>query len=176
MVEARIDPRLRSRIGASDILQEVSLEAIQRIDRYWVERPMPFFLWLRYLAAQRLAQVHRFQLGTEKRDARREVAIDWSDVRSSAEAIAPSMTDGGLRPSQILSRRETESLVSDALAGMDTEDREVLSLRHHEQLSNQEVACELGITLAAASKRYLRALDRLRARLESEPSSPEAGS
>jgi RNA polymerase sigma-70 factor (ECF subfamily) len=172
MVGARLDPRLRARVGASDILQEVNLEAIRRLDRYWQEPTLSFFLWLRFLTAQKLAQVCRFEIGAERRDVRREVPLDWDRIRSASDVLAPGLTDGALRPSQILSRKEREASVAQALAALEVEDREVLSLRHHEQLSNQEVAVELGLTPTAASKRYVRALDRLRARLESGPQAP----
>jgi len=164
MVRARLDHRMRARLDASDVVQEVCLEALQRLPGYLEEPdPMPFFLWLRFLAGQRLGMLHRAHFGAQARDARREVPLGraaWPGVSSAVlpEGLAASVTS----PSQAASRKEMRSRLRATLDAMDPLDREILGLRHFEQLSNAEAARELDLTAAAASKRYIRAFKRLR--------------
>lgn len=163
MVRARMDRRLRARFDASDVVQEVCLEALERLPRYLREpEPMPFFLWMRFLAGQRLAMLHRRHLGAKARDAAREVPLGrtpWPGASSAAlaEGLSASITS----PSQAAARAEMRSRLREALDAMDALDREILSLRHFETLSNAEAARELGLSAAAASKRYIRAFRRL---------------
>ena len=164
MVGMRMDRRLRPRLDASDVVQDVCLEALKRLPHYLREPdPMPFFLWMRFLAGQRLAMLHRFHLGAKARDAARDVPLDrapWTGASSAvlAEGLAASVTS----PSQAAVRREMRAHLRAALDAMDPLDREVLSLRHLEQLSNAETARELGLEVGAASKRYIRAFRRLK--------------
>jgi len=164
MVLFRMDRRLRPRLGASDIVQEVCLEALQRLPQYLRETaPMPFFLWMRFLAFQRLAMLHRRHLGAKARAAGREVRLNRTPRTGTssavlAEGLAASITS----PSMAVARNEMRALLRAALDAMDPIDREVLSLRHFEHLSNAETARELGLGAAAASKRYIRAFRRLR--------------
>ncbi len=171
MVELRLDRRLRGRVDASDVLQEASLEAFNRLSQYAREPdPMPFVLWLRFLALQRLQIIHRQHLGTRARDAARDVAIgdaDWPGA-SSAE-LAERLLGRDTRPSQIAIRAERAMRLQEALDRMDPTDREVLTLRNFEQLSNVECARVLGLTEAAATKRYIRALKRLKEILAALP-------
>ncbi len=163
MVRLRMDPRLRRRLDASDVMQEVSLEAAGRLADYWKDPPAPFFLWLRFLTAQRLAGLRRFHLGAKARDARREVAFPGSGAPgSTTEGMALEISAGLTSPGTAAERCERESLVRTTLEKMDPLDREVLSLRHFESLTNAEAAAELGISSEAASRRYYRALRRLR--------------
>lgn len=162
MVEARIDPRLRQRIDASDVLQEVSLEVVQRLPRYAEERPMPVFLWLRYLTAQRLGKLRRSHLETHQRDLRRENEAISDLAASSSDCLAAHLVSVQTSPSEVAARNELRSLLERALEQLASEDREVISLRHLEQLSNVEVSRELGLDTSAASKRYLRAMQRFR--------------
>ncbi len=162
MVEIRLDRRLRARVDASDVLQDVSLEATRRLPRYLEERPMPLFLWLRFLTGQRLAKLHRDHLRTGRRDPRREAShVPWF-APSSVDCLAASLAAGGESPSQAAAHEEQRRLVERGLEQLDPQDREIISLRHYEQLSNVEVARELGLETSAASKRYLRAIRRLR--------------
>ena len=168
MVRLRLDRRLQARLDASDVVQEVFLEAARRLEEYLRERPMPLFLWLRFLADQRIAALHRFHLGAQARDARREEVLRRRALlESTSAALADQIAASGPSPSQGAARGEMEERVRRALAALDPDDREVLALRHFEQLSNAETAATLGVEPAAASKRYVRALARLREVLES---------
>ena len=168
MVRLRMDRRLQARMDASDVVQEVFLEASRRLEEYLRDRPMPFFLWLRFLTDQRIAAMHRFHLGAQARDARREVVLRRRALlESTSAAVAEQIAASGTSPSQGAARGEIEDRVRRGLAALEEDDREVLALRHFEQLTNAEAAQELGIEPAAASKRYVRALRRLREVLES---------
>ncbi len=168
MVRLRMDRRLQARMDASDVVQEVFLEASRRLEEYLRDRPMPFFLWLRFLTDQRIVALHRFHLGAQARDARREVVLRRRALLdSTSAALAEQIAASGPSPSQGAARGEVEERVRRALAALDPDDREVLALRHFEQLSNAEAAQSLGIEPSAASKRYVRALGRLREVLES---------
>jgi RNA polymerase sigma-70 factor (ECF subfamily) len=164
MVELRMDQRLRNRINASDVIQEAYLEANDRLPEFLRERKMPFRLWLRFLVGQRLLILHRHHLGTRKRDAARE-----GHLESSTANLADVLMAQGKSPSEVAAQDELRSYLCDALDAMDATDREVLVLRHFEQLSNAEVAELLEIEPPAASKRYVRALSRLQEILAQRP-------
>jgi RNA polymerase sigma-70 factor, ECF subfamily len=164
-VAFRLDRRLRGRVDASDVIQEACLEAHERLPEYLARPTMPIHLWLRFLVGQRLLIVHRQHLGTAMRDAGREHI--WPD--STADGLAEHLLAAGPSPSEDAARSEAQSYLRDALHAMDAFDREVLTLRHFEQLTNVEVAQLLGIEASAASKRYLRALSRLQEILSARP-------
>jgi RNA polymerase sigma-70 factor (ECF subfamily) len=131
---------------------------------------MPFYLWLRFLAGQRLLILHRRHLGAQVRDAGREVSLVRGAMpEASSAAIAAHLLGRECRPSEVAIRAEIKLRLQDALNEMEPLDREVLALRHFEQLSNAEVARVLEIHEAAASKRYIRALKKLRTILASRP-------
>jgi RNA polymerase sigma-70 factor (ECF subfamily) len=171
MVALRLDHRLRGRIDPSDVIQEAFLEATGRRAEY--ERqpdPMPPFLWLRFLALQQLQLVHRRQLGTRARDAGREVSIDAGAYpAATSAALAAQLLGRDTRASEAAIRAERKRRLQEALEAMDPIDREVLVLRHFEQLSNGECARVLGLGESAATKRYLRALRRLKDILSALP-------
>jgi RNA polymerase sigma-70 factor (ECF subfamily) len=163
MVKIRLNPLLQGRVDASDIIQEALLEASQRLREYLEGPGMPFFLWLRHLAGQKLIDVHRRHLGTHKRDASLEVSLHrgaWpmASCTSLAEQLLGRLTS----PSQAAIKAELRLRVQEALNSLDPLDREVLALRHFEQLSTAETAAALGIGKSAASSRYVRALKRLK--------------
>jgi RNA polymerase sigma-70 factor, ECF subfamily len=160
MAELRIDPRLQGRVSPSDILQETYLQAAARLEDYLRDPAAPFYFWLRGIAANKLLQAHRDHLQIEKRDARREVSVD-SPAQTTSASLAAMLVAHDTRPTQAAIRNELVHRVHEALDALEPLDREVLSLRHFEQLSNAETAEILAITPAAASKRYLRALERL---------------
>ncbi len=163
MVRLRLDRRLQARVDASDVVQEVFLEAARRVGEFARDRPMPLFLWLRFLTEQRIAGLHRFHLGAQARDARREAVVRRRALfESTSAALAGQIESPGTSPSRGAARGEILGRIRRALAGLDEDDREVLALRHIEQLTNIEAAQALGIEPAAASKRYVRALRRLR--------------
>ena len=170
MVHLRLSRRLSGRVDDSDILQEAYLEAARRLDEYLREPKLPFFLWLRHLTALKLAEVHRRHLGTQLRDADLEVTLHrgmlpLADSVSLAAQLLGTLTT----PSQALIKAETRLLVQEALNSMDPIDREVLALKHFEQLSTAEIAEVLGLSKAGAGSRYLRAIKRLREILSQIP-------
>ena len=170
MVDFRMDRRLRGRVDASDILQEAYLAASQRVHHYTKKPEMSFFVWLRQITTQRLIDVHRRHLDAQKRDARQEVSIHRGELAATTSAsIAAELMGQFVSPSQLAMRAELLDQLEDALESMDPIDREVLALRHFEELTNNEVAQVLDITKSAASNRYVRALGRLKSVLEEIP-------
>ena len=163
MVEFRLDRRLQGRIDASDVLQDAFLEASQRFEEYRRQPPMPVFLWLRFLVAQRLTTLHRRHLGVQARDASLEVSLSSGPLPAACSAaLAAQLLGSFTSPSAAAVRAERAARLQEALNAMDPIDREVLSLRHFEQLSRAETAQVLAITESAAGKRYLRAVQRLK--------------
>ena len=163
MIDLRLDPRLNGRVSASDVLQEAYLDAAKRVQHFLAKPGMPFFVWLRLIAGQRLIDVHRQHLGAQMRAAGQEISInrDGSPGASSV-CLAQHLIGNLTSPSEAAQRVEVAAKLEDALNSLDPIDREVLSLRHFEELSNRETAEILGIETSAASKRYLRALERLK--------------
>jgi RNA polymerase sigma-70 factor (ECF subfamily) len=171
MVALRLDERLRGRVDPSDVIQEAFLEATARQPDYDRDPdPMPPFLWLRFLVLQRLQIAHRRHLGTKARDAGREVSIHGgASPAASSAALAAQLLGHDTRASEAAIRAERQLRLRHALEALDPVDREVLTLRHFEQLSNAECARVLGLTESAATKRYLRALKRIKDILASLP-------
>jgi RNA polymerase sigma-70 factor, ECF subfamily len=157
LIELRLEPRLRPRVDASDVVQEAQLEAARRLEAYLREPAMPFRLWLRQLAYDRLLMLRRHHVGAERRSVAREVALP---DRSSLLLAGPLLA-GGSTPSQRLDRQELAGRVRRAVAQLPAIDREVLLMRTFEELSYEEVAYLLGVNPAAARKRHGRALLRL---------------
>ena len=163
MVHLRLSRRLAGRVDDSDILQEAYLEAARRLEEYLREPKLPFFLWLRHLTALKLAEVHRRHLGTQLRDADREVTLHRRGLPlADSVSLAAQLLGTLTTPSQAVIKAETRLLVQEALNSMDPIDREVLALKHFEQLSTSEIAAVLGLSKAGAGSRYLRAIRRLR--------------
>jgi RNA polymerase sigma-70 factor (ECF subfamily) len=157
-IAARLDPRVRSRLDPSDVVQEVQLEVAQRMDDFLNRGPMPFHLWVRKTAYERLLKVQRDHRRARRRSVDREVALP---DRSSLFLAKPLLA-GGPSPSQQLAAQEFADRVSRAVAELAEADREVLLMRHMEELNYAEIACLLEIETDAARKRYGRALLRLR--------------
>jgi len=167
MVSLRMDRRLQGRVDASDVLQEAYLDLARRAPDFLQEPNMPFFLWLRLLTGQRLLAVHRRHLGAKMRDADQEIALQQGAMPQAESASLAAQLLGKLTsPSLAAVRAEMRVRLQDALNAMDPIDREVLVLRHFEELSNNDTAQVLGLQKAAASNRYVRALKRLRATLD----------
>jgi RNA polymerase sigma-70 factor (ECF subfamily) len=163
MVKLRLDPRVRGRVDASDIVQEAYLESSKKLADYFGEPTLPFFLWLRLLTGQKLALAHRQHLGVQARAAGREVSLYQGALpQASSAALAAQLLGKLTTPSQAAMKAELKIRIQEALNSMDAIDREVLTLRHFEQLSNAETALVLGIKETAACNRYIRALERLR--------------
>lgn len=165
MIELRLEPSLRRRIDSADVVQETWIDAAARFEGWREQHALPFHVWLRLVAAEALARVHRRHLGTHKRDAMREVRGD-SRPSISAAALAEEFVTSQTTPTQAARREEVRSRVLEALADLDEIDREIVALRHFEGLSNEEAAAELAIEPAAASKRFVRALLRMRPALK----------
>jgi RNA polymerase sigma-70 factor (ECF subfamily) len=163
MIQLRISPLLRGRIDGSDVMQESFLEAWRRLPEYARNPSMPFFLWLRFLVRQRLFTIHRRHAGVKARDPHREVALyDGTLPEASSEALASQLLGQLPSPSETLARAELQMRLQEGLDSLDPREREIIALRHFEELSGSESARELGISDAAAAKRYVRALRRLR--------------
>jgi RNA polymerase sigma-70 factor (ECF subfamily) len=170
MVRLRLDRRLQGRIDPSDVLQEAYLDVAQQLPHYLKKPEMSFFLWLRVVTGQRLIRVHRQHLGAALRDAGREVSLYRGALpQASSVSLAEQLLGRVSTPSQALIRAESQIQLQSALNGMDPIDREIIALRHFEELSNTEAARVLELEPSAASKRYVRALKRLQVILQGIP-------
>jgi len=167
MVAVRMDPRLVTRIDPSDVVQEALMEASRKLPTYLSDRPLPFYPWLRQIAWERLVDLHRRHIRARKRAVGRE---DWRDTLSDASAaqLADQLSAGGPGPGSHAVREELHGRVRTALARLAPRDREVLVLRHLEQLSTREIASILDVSEGVIKTRHLRALQRLRGLLEDE--------
>lgn len=167
MVELRLDHQLARRVDASDIVQDVLLEAHGRLKDYLDHPQMPFHLWLRQLAKDRVIDMHRKHRGAQRRSLDREQPLHGPGWDESSRDLLHDLADAELTPAAATIRRELEQRFLQAIDQMDEDDREVLLMRHFEQLGNNEVATALSLSPAAAGMRHLRALRRLRTLLES---------
>ena len=162
MVRLRLSPALNGRVDASDIVQEAYAEAQRVIETYLDEPRVPMMVWLRHLTGQKIIEAHRRHLGAEKRSVRREVAVDrYRTPTASSMSIALEFAGATASPSSQAVQNELQEKLIRMLDSMDDLDREVLVLRHFEQLTNSDVAHSLGIDKSAASKRYIRAIERM---------------
>jgi RNA polymerase sigma-70 factor (ECF subfamily) len=167
MVRCRLNPGVAGRIDASDIVQEALLTASRRLADYLHYPRMPFHAWLRQLARDRLADAYRHELA-DKRDVAREQAMPIQDA-SSLDPVA-QLRDSELTPAAMLLRKEFANRFHEALQQLQEESREIVLMRHAEQLSNSQAAELLGISEPAAGMRYLRALRQLKSILGDSPS------
>jgi RNA polymerase sigma-70 factor (ECF subfamily) len=175
MVELRLDRRLQARIDASDVIQEAYVDVVRRLDEYLREPSYPLFLWLRLIVGERLMKLHRHHLGTQMRDAGLEVSIYRGALpAASSAALAAQLLGKHTSPTQAAARAERMMRLQDALNALDPVDREVLSLRHFEEMTLAETALSLNIEESAAAKRYIRALKRLKTILASMPGGLES--
>lgn len=174
LVALRLDRGIQGRIDVSDVVQDALVEADRRLEEYLRHgSSMPFHLWLRQIARDRMIDAHRRHRGAERRSIDREQAPPSPSLFADRSAfdLAAQLRDGReLTPAAALLQRELETRFRDALEKVDPMDREILELRHIEQLSNRDTALALGLSEPAAGMRYLRALRRLRALLEETPS------
>ena len=170
MVELRLDPRLRARLDASDVVQDAFLDVDRDLDAYLADPKLPPLLWLRLHVGRRLTTLHRQHLGTRMRDAGLEISLFQGALPEVSSAALASMLLGRqTSPTQAAQRAERMLRVQDALNHLDAIDREVLALRHFEQLGRAEAALVLGISQEAGAKRYFRALKRLKDVLSTIP-------
>ncbi|MEM7232480.1 MAG: sigma-70 family RNA polymerase sigma factor [Planctomycetota bacterium] len=163
MILLRLDARLERRVDASDILQESFIELSRQLPEFAESRHLPFFLWMRFVTGNRIAKAHRQHLDAKMRDARMEVSMNGGKVpQATSLALASQLLGRITSPSERAIKAEARAQLQIALNDMDPIDREILSLRHLEDLTNKEAALELGLDKSAATKRYMRALRRLR--------------
>jgi RNA polymerase sigma-70 factor (ECF subfamily) len=170
MVRMRLDQRIRARVDVSDVVQDVLVEANRRLRDYLDNPTMAFHLWLRQIAKDRIIDAHRRHRGSAKRSVDREqAAAPWGEQQSSIQ-LAAQLCDPQLTPAAAATQQELARRVEQSLTDLGEQDCEIIVMRHYEQLSNQEAAAALGLTEAAASMRYLRAIRRLRSLLYEPPS------
>ena len=170
MVRLRLDRRLQGRVDPSDVLQEAYLDVASRAAEYAAKPEMPFFLWLRMVTGQRLLEIHRRHLQTKMRDATQEVSLYGGALpQANSMSLAAQLLGRLTTASAAAMRAELQIQLQQVLNSMEPIDREVLALRHFEDLSNDETAKTLQLSKSAASNRYIRALKRLKDDLSSIP-------
>ena len=163
MVRLRMSRRLQGRIDDSDVLQESYLEISRKFDDYLNDPAVPFFLWLRHMTGLKLAEIHRRHLGTQMRDADREVSIYRGALpEANSMSLAAHLLGQLTSPSEAAVKAEMRIKLQEALNGMDALDCEIIALRHFEQLSGVETAEVLKLSKTGASSRYVRAITRLK--------------
>lgn len=166
MITIRMDGRLSSRVDPSDVVQEALTTASQQLDEYLRSRSVPFYIWLRTIAWNRLVDAHRRHILRGSRSVTREGPFGLSD--GSAVELADQLVSGGVDPINRLIREELRARVRGTLARLRVNDHEILVLRHLEQLSVSECAASLEISEPAAKKRYVRAMTRFRRLLDDD--------
>jgi RNA polymerase sigma-70 factor (ECF subfamily) len=162
MVALRMDRRMRARVDPSDVVQETLHDADQQLADFIRRRPLPFYPWLRQIALERLIDYHRRHIQAQKRSVKREEQPLPRLPDESMLELAQRLFRNGSSPSVQLQRKELRQRVQEILSQLSERDREVLVLRHLEQLSAREIAAVLGITEGAVHTRHLRALERVR--------------
>jgi RNA polymerase sigma-70 factor (ECF subfamily) len=162
-IALRLDRRLAARVDISDIVQETYLVAARRMTEYLDRSAMPLHLWLRWLAREQVLLHHRRHLRADRRAVGRESPLLPED---SSACLVQRLLDGGPSPSQIVTTAECIEKLREALGRLDDDDRDLILWRHFERLTNADLGQLLGISEAAAGKRYIRALEKLKARLE----------
>ena len=170
MVKLRMDRRLQGRLDASDVLQEAYLDVAKRAAEYWESPKMSVFLWLRLITGQRLMALHRHHLGAQMRNVGQEVSLHRGALPPASSISIAAMLLGRITsPTRAARRTEMQERLQDILNAMDPMDREILTLRHFEELGNGETAQVLGISKSTASSRYIRAVMRLKKELAGVP-------
>jgi RNA polymerase sigma-70 factor, ECF subfamily len=170
MVELRMDARLHGRIDASDVLQDGFLDLNKQLENYLKDPRLPVFLWLRLVVSDRLTHYHRRHLGTARRSLDREVSLYRDPLPQASSAALASMLLGRLTsPSNAAIRAEQLLQVQEAINSLEPIDREVVALRHFEDLTRAETAVVLGISEEAGAKRYVRAMKKLKTIMASMP-------
>ena len=167
LVTFRMDQRIAARVDADDVLQESFVAASTRLPHYLRDPSFTLFVWLRMIVAQTLVDVHRRHFGTEKRSAGREASIGGPQYpQTTSVSLASHLVANQTSPSNAVQRDETSDALSRAIEQMSPLDQETIALRHFEGLTNAETAEVLGISVTAASNRYVRAISRLKDILE----------
>ena len=172
MIGLRLDPALAARVDASDIVQDVLLEAHRRLQDYLRKPSMPFHLWLRHIAKDHIIDAHRHERLAQRRSVDREQSMHATRPDESSLDWAAQFFDQELTPASAAIRQEMERKVQQAIQQLAEDDRDIILMRYVEQLSNQDVAAALDLSEAAASMRCLRAVRRLQALLLSSDAKP----
>lgn len=165
VVQLRLDARIRTRTDGSDIVQEVMLEAARRAQDYETSPRVPFFVWLRTIAMDRIVMSHRRHLQAEMRSVAREQPLCHADLNSASRELSIQLSANNRTPSSEAAGAELQQCVRDVLDSLDAVDREIVLLRHFEQMDNAEAAIVMKLNPSTASSRYLRALAKLRKEL-----------
>jgi len=155
-VDTHLDPAVRARVDPSDVVQDAQADLARDLPAYLSGRPVPFHLWARKAAYDRLRNARR-----DHRAAKRDVAREAAAPDRSSVLLARAVLDPGPSPSEAVVRQELVAGVAEAVEGLAAADREVLLMRHVDDLPYDEIGLLLGIDPAAARKRYGRALVRL---------------
>jgi RNA polymerase sigma-70 factor (ECF subfamily) len=166
MIDRRMDRVVQRRVDASDIVQDVLVEANRRLGEYLANPTMPFQLWLRHMARDRLIDAHRRHRVASVRSLDREVPLGGTDADASRVGPAADLADRELTPAAAATWHELERRFAAAVDALDEADRQIVLLKHFEHLSTADAAAALGISTPAAGMRYLRAMRRLRTLLE----------
>jgi len=170
MVGMRLDKQIARRLDVSDVVQDVLVEANRRLQDYLQNPVMAFHLWIRQIAKDRIIDAHRRHRVSAKRSVDREQQlVAQANVDHSTMELAGQLCDPELTPAAAATAQELAVHVQSAIELLQERDREIILMRHYEQLSNQDIAQVLGLTEPAASMRYLRALKRLRKLLDGDP-------
>ena len=163
-VQVRMNVHVQARVDASDVVQDAFLESARKLREYGEDGQIPFFVWLRMIACQRVAQLHRMHLRAGKRCAYRQVSLQAPDASLASAALLAGQLAGRFSSvDENLIRHELQMKLETALEAMEANDREVISMRHFEELTTEEMAASLGLTRSGVLKRYTRAIRRLRA-------------
>jgi RNA polymerase sigma-70 factor (ECF subfamily) len=171
MIDLRMDQVLKRRVDASDIVQDVLIDANRRLRDYLANPVMPFHLWLRQMAKDRLIDAHRRHRGTARRSMDREQQLGAATADQSSINLAAQLRDQQLTPAAAAAWAELQCRFEAACAELDEQDQEIVLMRHFEHLANSEAAESLGLSPQAASMRYLRAMRRLRSLLDGDGAS-----
>ena len=166
LVRTRLDSRLAGRVDPSDVVQDVLLAAHRRLDDYLREQPISFYAWLRQIALNRLTDLYRRHVLAAKRTLDREESppseMNDESVALLAERLVPSQST----PSEYLMRDELKQHVASALQRISADQREVIVMRHLEELSLKEIAAILDIPVGSVMSRHFRGLKALRRLLD----------
>lgn len=168
LIDLRMDRGVRQRVDASDIVQDVLIEANRRLADYLANPSMPFRLWLRHMARDRLIDAHRRHRVAASRSVDREIPIQAGGEDSGSSDPVRGLADREPTPAEAATWRELERRFAEAVEQLDPQDRQIVLLRHFEHLSTSEAAEVLGLAKPAAGMRYLRAMRRLRVLLDSD--------
>jgi RNA polymerase sigma-70 factor (ECF subfamily) len=168
MIDLRMDHAVKRRVDASDVVQEVMIEANRRLHDYLVDPAMPFHLWLRQMAKDRLIDAHRRHRGAARRSLDREQPLVAASSDQSSLDLAAQLRDRELTPAGAAAWNELQRRFEAACSQLDDVDQEIVFMRHFEHFTNSEAAQALKLTPQAAAMRYLRAIRRLRALMESD--------